>query len=315
MTTRHLVDPELLPLLDFVPQLTLTRETLPAMREMKFEVPGDEPPGDPPRLLEVPGPVGAPPVPIRLFVPRGEARLRPGILQIHGGGYVLGSAEISDAENRVMALEQDAVIVSVDYRLAPETPFPGPVEDCYAALQWFAANAGELGVDPDRIVVLGASAGGGLAAATALLARDRGGPRLAGQFLIYPMLDYRTGGEEDRSRNPHVGEFIWTRDFNRFGWDAMRGTEPIDPARIHHLSPALAEDLSALPPTYIGTGALDLFLEEDVDYAMRLAHAGIATELHVYPGAIHAFDMMGGSEVARCFAADLASALKRAFRR
>jgi triacylglycerol lipase len=281
---------------------------------MKFEVPGDEPPGDPPRLLDVPGPAGAPRVPIRLFTPRGEPRLRPGILQIHGGGYILGSAEISDAENRVMAAGQDAVIVSVDYRLAPETPFPGPVEDCYAALCWLADNADELGVDPERIVVLGSSAGGGLAAATALVARDRGGPKLAGQYLIYPMIDHRTGGEQHRGANAHVGEFIWTRGLNRFGWDAMRGTEPIDPARIHHFSPALAEDLSGLPPTYIATGALDLFLEEDVDYAMRLAHAGIPTELHVYPGAIHAFDMMSGSEVARCFAADLASALKRGFR-
>ena len=200
------------------------------MREMKFEVPGDEPPGDPPRLLDVPGPPGAPPVAIRLFVPRGEARPQARdppdswrrLCSRYGRDQRCG--EPGDGGSNRMPSSSPSNTASRRRRLSP-----GRSEDCYAALLWFAANAGELGVDPDRIVVMGSSAGGGLAAAIALLARDRGGPGLAGQFLIYPMIDHRTGGDEHAGSNPHVGEFIWTRELNRFGWDAMRGAGPIDP--------------------------------------------------------------------------------------
>jgi triacylglycerol lipase len=315
MTTRHLIDPELLPLLDLFPELALSVAALPEIRAMPMELFGVLPEEQKPEVVDVPGPAGAPDVPLRIFVPASGPTPRPAIFHIHGGGYVVGKAEINDLSNRSRCDEHQAVIASVDYRLAPETPFPGPLEDCYAAMSWLVANCERFGVDPNRIVVLGESAGGGLAAALALLARDRGGPRLAGQFLIYPMIDHRTGGDEDVRRNPTVGEFIWTRESNRFGWASMRGQSEIEADRLYHFSPALAGDLSGLPPSYIATGSLDLFLDEDVDYAVRLVHAGVPTELHVYPGAIHAFDSVVEADVAKRFAADLASALNKAFRK
>ena len=171
-----------------------------------------------------------------------------------------------------------------------------------------------LGVDPARIVVMGESAGGGLAAALALMARDRGGPSLAGQVLIYPMLDWRTGGPDDLYRNRHTGEFVWTRAKNRYGWEALRGDYRAEDERKAWFSPALAEDLSGLPPAYISTGALDLFLDEDLDYARRLIDCGVQTELHVYPGAIHAFEMVPGTGLAEQAAMDLRRGLDRLLR-
>jgi triacylglycerol lipase len=205
------------------------------------------------------------------------------------------------------------VIVSVDYRLCPETPFPGPQEDNYAGLLWLAEHAEELGVDPSRIVVMGESAGGGLAASLALMARDRGGPRLAGQVLVYPMLDWRTGGPDDCWKNRHTGEFIWTHAKNQFGWNALRGDYSPTDARKGWFSPALADDLAGLPPTYMMTGALDLFLDEDLDYARRLADAGVPIELHVYPGAIHAFEMVPDTALQRQAMTDLERGFRRLF--
>jgi triacylglycerol lipase len=313
MSTRHLVDPELLPMLEMIPPLEIDHRNLAEVRAQGPLMPVELPPGAEPEPAEAPARDGASPVPLRIFIPKGAAKLRPAILQIHGGGYVLGSAEMSDVGNHSLAAEQDAVVVSVDYRLAPETPFPGPLEDCYAGLEWLASHAADLGVDPSRIMVFGQSAGGGLAAALALLARDRGGPKLAAQFLVYPMIDHRTGGDEDVRPNPMVGEFLWTRPLNRFGWSSLRGEDDIPQERLGHFSPALAQDLAGLPPAYVATGALDLFLEEDVDYALRLIRAGVPTDLHVYPGAFHAFDLMAEAQVSKRFATDLASAFRQAF--
>jgi acetyl esterase len=311
VSTHHLVDREVLPILEIFPAMELNGETLAAIRATPPPAAPGVAPGDPPEVINVPGPPGAPDIALRVFVPKGEARRRPAIYHIHGGGYVLGTAAMMDAANSARAAEQDAVVVAVDYRLAPETAFPGPLEDCYAGLGWIAAQAPRFGIDPDRIVVLGESAGGGLAAALTLLARDRGGPRIAGQFLIYPMLDHRTGSEDEVTSNPLTGEFIWTREHNQFGWRALRGAEPIGPQRMGYFSPALATDLSGLPPCFLVTGSLDLFLEEDVDYALRLIRSGVPTEFHSYAGAIHAFDMVMEAAVSRRFAADLGSAIKR----
>jgi len=307
--TRHLVDPQVLPILDIFPPMELTAQTLTTIRATP-PLPG-APPEIPPELISVPGASGAPEVGLRVFVPRAQARRRAAIYHIHGGGFVLGTAAMSDFANSARATEQNAVVVSVDYRLAPEAAFPGPLEDCYAGLCWIAANAQRLGIDPEGIMVLGESAGGGLAAALALLARDRGGPRIAGQFLIYPMLDHRTGGGDEVRPNPLTGEFIWTRAHNQFGWQAMRGSGVIDADRMGHFSPALAQDLSGLPPCFLATGSLDLFLEEDVEYALRLLRAGVPTELHLYDGAIHAFDLVVDAAVSQRFAADLSDALRR----
>ena len=207
---------------------------------------------------------------------------------------VAGTPDVEDAASLALAQAHGALVVAVDYRLAPETPFPGPVEDGYAALDWLFTHAAEVGADPARIVVMGESGGGGLAAALVLLTRDRGQHQLRGQVLIYPMLDPRTGTAAAPVDNPMTGEFVWTRAANQFGWHALRGTAPIPPERIGHFAPALAEELAGLPPTFIGVGALDLFLEEDVAYALRLARAGVPVAAHVYPGSVHAFNTAPG---------------------
>jgi acetyl esterase/lipase len=223
---------------------------------------------------------------------------------------VLGSADQDEGTVKEIVSAVGCAAVSVDYRLAPETPHPGPVEDCYAALMWLHAHAAELGVDPDRIAIGGASAGGGLAAALALLARDRGEVALAFQLLIYPMLDDRTVTHSDP--HPLTGEFIWTPDANRFGWFSLLGQEPGGADVSPYAAAARAEDLAGLPPTYISVGALDLFLEEDMEYARRLIRAGVPTELHVYPGAYHGFNMTPNARIVQSFTRDVTSALRRA---
>jgi acetyl esterase/lipase len=202
-------------------------------------------------------------------------------------------------------------VASVEYRLAPEHPFPAPQDDCFAALEWLAANAADLGVDPQRIGIIGESAGGGLAAAVALMARDRGGPALAAQFLTYPMLDHRTGSDGCPYGNPTTGEFVWTRTRNVFGWEALRGDYQPNDARKGWFSPTLADDLAGLPATWIGTGSLDLFLDEDLDYARRMIAAKVPVELHSYPGAIHAFNAVAEAGIAKAFNRDLLGAIAR----
>lgn len=308
--TRHLVDPEIEMMLE-MPALDLTNEALPEIRANPLFT-GAEVPPPPFPVSEAFAPVeGAPDVRLVVMNPPSKATNRGAILHIHGGGMVVGTPESALADKPQLALDHDCVVVSVDYRLAPETPFPGPQEDNYAALLWLVDNAASLGVDPARIVVMGESAGGGLAASLALMTRDRGGPRLAGQVLIYPMLDWRTGGPGDPYRNRHTGEFIWTREKNRFGWEALRGAYQPTDERKAWFSPALADDLARAAPAYIITGALDLFLDEDLDYARRLIDCGVTTELHVYPGAIHAFEMVPGTGLAEQAAMDLRRGLGR----
>jgi triacylglycerol lipase len=294
-----------------MPSLDLTDESLPEIRANPLFTGELVPPPPFPVSEAFAASPHGPDVRMVVMNPPSDARNRGAVLHLHGGGMVVGTPDRAVADKPHLALEHDCVVVSVDYRLCPETPFPGPQEDNYAALGWLADNAASLGVDPAKIVVMGESAGGGLAASLALMARDRGGPRLAGQVLIYPMLDWRTGGPDDRHRNRHTGEFIWTRDKNRYGWEALRGGyEPTDP-RKGWFSPALAEDLSGLAPAYISTGALDLFLDEDLDYARRLIDGGVQTELHVYPGAIHAFELVPGTGLAAQAAMDLRRGLAR----
>jgi triacylglycerol lipase len=261
----------------------------------------------------VAGPDGAPDV--RLLVFGQDARTDetgvglPSILYIHGGGFVAGDPEMVSETCAALARETRSVVVAVDYRLAPETPFPGPLEDCFAALSWIHDHAHRLGIDTGRIALLGQSAGGGLAAALAQLTRDRGGPRVATQFLLYPMLDARTGTTDEPVHNPSVGQFLWTRSANRFGWDAMRGGQPVSGERLGHFSPSQATRFDDLPPAYIAVGSIDLFLDEDVAYAMNLSRAGVPVELHVYPGGLHGFDALPGP-LASAFRRDLVNAIK-----
>jgi triacylglycerol lipase len=229
---------------------------------------------------------------------------------MHGGGYVAGSAASMTPLHQQLANELHCAIVSVEYRVAPETAFPGAIEDCYAGLSWTYSNARDLGIDAAWIGVMGESAGGGLAAALALMARDRGEVPLAFQHLIYPMIDDRTCVLDDP--HPFTGEFIWPAHNNRFGWTALLGHEPGRADVSPYAAAARASDVSRLPPTFIGTGALDLFLEENLEYARRLTRAGVPVELHVYPGAFHAFNLMPGARTAEAARRDSREALRRA---
>jgi acetyl esterase/lipase len=220
-----------------------------------------------------------------------------------------------DGLNWHLAYDSQAVVVAVEYRLAPETPFPGPLNDCYCGLVWVFANAAPLNVDSKRIAVMGESGGGGLAAAVALKARDRAEVRLAGQMLIYPMLDYRTGSPREDQPNPTTGHFGWTRNNNQFGWRCFRGDLDLSSEQIGYFSPALAAQIASLPPTFIAVGSLDLFMDEDLAYASRLSRAGVAVEFHLYPGAIHGFDLMRDTALGRQFRFDQLEALRRWFNR
>jgi acetyl esterase/lipase len=316
MDTRHLVDPELAAMIDQFPPFQFTPEILPQMRAMAAEQLAQMLPLMPefPAIAvsehHVPGPANAPEVRVLVYRPQSAQQPLPALLWIHGGGYVIGSADQDDLRAKTIVDAVGCTVVSVDYRLAPETAHPGPVEDCYAALTWLHAHAAELGVDPHRIAIGGASAGGGLAAALGLLARDRGVLPVMFQLLIYPMLDDRTVTLPEP--HPHTGEFIWTHDANHFGWSSLLGGEPGGADVSPYAAPARAEQLAGLPPTYLCVGALDLFLDEDLDYARRLLHAGVPTELHVYPGAYHGFNMVPDAQVSLAFNRDLTDALRRA---
>jgi triacylglycerol lipase len=240
----------------------------------------------------VPGSTGAPDVRVLIYSPDTKAAAPvPAYLHIHGGGYILGVPEMNDGMNRSTVVEHGCVVVSVDYRLAPETRYPGALEDCYAALLWLHKNAGQLGVDHSRIAIGGESAGGGHAAALAILARKRGEVPICLQLLDSPMIDDRTGSVSDP--HPYCGEFVWTPASNRFGWGALLGVEPGASDVPADAVPARTKDLSRLPPTFITVGALDLFAEENIEYARRLIRAGVPTELHVIPGAYHGFGVVG----------------------
>lgn len=247
-------------------------------RDGRFEV----------RRLTVPGPDGAPDVPILLCLPSASAGPHATIYAIHGGGMVAGtcdSVELVGELERAEAL--GLAVVSVEYRVAPEDPDPAPVQDCYAACAWIAENGASLGLDTGRIVVSGASAGGGLAAGLALLARDRGGPRLAGQMLLGPMLD-------DRCNTPSAAQFdgvgIWDRTSNLTGWTALLGDRRGTADVSWYAAPARATDLSGLPPAFIDVGEAEALRDEAVDYAVRISRAGGQAELHVWGGAFHSFD-------------------------
>jgi acetyl esterase/lipase len=238
------------------------------------------------------------------YQPTAAAAPGSAALYLHGGGMIFGLEHIGAiyelAVGDYVAASGVPMLV-VDYRIAPEHPDPTPVEDCYAALVWLAQNAPRLGVDPSRIAVMGDSAGGGLAAGVSLLARDRGGPAVAQQILIYPMLDDRT-----TTSDPQIEPFLtWTYDDNITGWSALLGEKAGADGVSPYAAPARADDLTGLPDTYIDVGDLDIFRDEDVAYARRLADAGVPTELHVYPGCPHAFEALApGADISRRVIAD-----------
>ncbi|MFE2728416.1 alpha/beta hydrolase [Kitasatospora sp. NPDC059327] len=235
----------------------------------------------------VPGPAGAPDVSLLICRPAGLEGSRPAVYYTHGGGMMFGNNRLGMDMMLEWAAELGLVVVSVEYRLAPEHPHPAPVEDCYAGLVWTAAHAAELGIDPERIVIAGVSAGGGLTAALALLARDRGGPALLGQMLLGPMLDDRN---DTVSAHQMAGLGVWDRAANEAGWTALLGRARGGPDVSPYAAPARATDLSDLPAAFIDVGSAETFRDEDISYAGRLWQAGGKAELHVWPGGFHGFD-------------------------
>lgn len=293
------IDPEIGALLAGVPAVVgpLNESTLAAARTQRMTPLDGVPLSD--RVtrqdVTVPGPPGGPDVVVRIHRPVDLDGPAPCLYSIHGGGYVLGDRSMDDLRMDRWCPQLGFVGISVEYRLAPETPFPGPLEDCYAALEWVFDHAGDLGVDPARIGIGGASAGGGLAAALALLARDRGRIRPTFQMLAYPMIDDRQATPSSRWDVP-----IWSPEQNTFGWRSYLGDLYGTEAVPYLAAPARAEDLEGLPPALVFVGTLDGFCDEDVSYATRLYQAGVATEMHVYPGAPHGFDGLApGTAVAR----------------
>lgn len=259
------------------------------------------------REVMVRGRDGDPDVRLRLYRPTFSDGPMGALYWIHGGGMIMGDLDSSDLACRAIARDAACVVVAVDYRLAPETPHPGPIEDCYAGLAWLFGSADDLGVHSGRIAIGGASTGGGLAASLAHLVRDRGEFEVVYQWLIYPMLDDRNVTPSSRRiTDPRV----WCRDYNLVGWKALLGPAAGGDDVSPYAAAARATDLSGLPPAFIAVGEFDLFLDEDIAYAQRLLAAGVPTELHVYPGAFHGSDRLVDAPISRRQVADRMAALR-----
>ena len=257
----------------------------------------------------VTGHAGAPDVRVRLYHPAPGRASGAAFYWIHGGGMIGGSVEMSDAYCARLADELGVLVASVDYRLAPEYPYPAPLDDCYAGLAWLAGAAGELGFDRSRIAIGGGSAGAGLAAGLALMARDRGEVAVCYQHLVYPMLDDRNA---TRSSHAILDSRVWCRDTNTVGWNAYLGGRAGQDGVEPYAAPARARDLAGLPPAYICVGTLDLFVDEDIAYAQALLAAGVPVELHVYPGAFHgSVNSVPDSALSRRWRDDETAALER----
>ena len=250
---------------------------------------------------QIPGPAGAPEVTVRVYVPKSRAAAVPAILYLHGGGFYAGSIDTEHSGAAALARGLNVVVVSVDYRLAPEHPFPAGLEDCYAALVWLHDHADELGIDTGRIAVNGGSAGGGLAAGLALLARDRGGPALCFQYLGIPELD-------DRLQTPSMQQFhdtpMWSRPAAEKSWEwylgDAHGRDDVSP----YAAPARATDLAGLPPAYISTMEFDPLRDEGIHYALGMLAAGVSVELHSFPGTFHGSGIVTTAAVNRREAAE-----------
>jgi acetyl esterase/lipase len=258
------------------------------------------------------GPAESPPVRIFIVRPPHRKSARPAILHMHGGGFIVGNGAEYLPVLQAQSMALDCVIVSVDYRLAPETPFPGSLEDNYAALKWLCANAEQLGAAPDLIALQGESAGGGHAAMLAIAARDRGEIPVRFLCLTYPMLDDRTGSS--RAVPEHAGEYCWTAKYNRMGWSALLGVAAGSAKVPDGAAPARTVSLAGLPATFMWVGGLDLFAQENLVFASRLSEAGVAVELHLFPGIYHGFDGFApGAPVTIAYKLTMLRALAAAF--
>jgi acetyl esterase/lipase len=305
-----LVDPELLPALKQFPAYDLSAEMVAKFRQ----IPGMPPlPAPRPQPVErhIPGPPGAPEVRLWVVDPAPLEKSKPLLLHMHGGGFMMTDPLLMP-QLQGIATDCHCVVVSVDYRLAPETRYPGSLQDNYAALKWVHAHSEELGIDRSRIAVGGESAGGGHAASLAIHARDRNEVPIIFQLLIYPQLDDRTGSSHPAP--PAIGHFMWTPSANRLAWSSLLGVPAASSKVPVSAVPARVASVAGLPPAWIGVGSIDLFVEEDMEYARRLVHAGVATELSVVRGAFHGFDLLvPDAEASQQFSAGWKTALRKAF--
>ncbi|TCP92176.1 acetyl esterase/lipase [Cricetibacter osteomyelitidis] len=273
------------------------------------------------RLADIPQPAAKitapangeqPAVDLYVYRPsKAEDKKLPVIYYTHGGGYIMGVARQSGTLLQSLADRHNVVAVSVEYRLATAAPFPADINDAYHGLSYVQKNAEIFGIDPNKTILLGDSAGGGLTARLALYARDKAElPQPIGQVLIYPMLDYRTGSVESLYPEDHTGEFVWTRASNRFGWATLRSGQSIEAGQMPYFSAATATNLKGLPPTYLVVGDLDLFVHEDLDYASRLIAGNVPTRVNVIPNFYHAAqDIAPDSPEAKSFTENLNQAI------
>ncbi|WGE89879.1 alpha/beta hydrolase [Actinobacillus arthritidis] len=239
----------------------------------------------------------------------------PVVYFIHGGGYLIGNARQNNASLFELANLNNVAVVSVEYRLATQAVFPADINDVYHGLAYVLNNADKFNIDPSKAIIMGESAGGGLAARLGLKVRDQGEFKLKGQVLIYPMLDYRTGSESSLYHSPNTGEFVWTAEFNRIGWQTLKGTQKISEQQSPYYSAATAKNLAGLPHTYMMVGDMDLFVNEDLDYANRLVQAGVKTDLQVISGVYHAFELFNpASPQTKAYKAGRTEAISRMLR-
>ena len=312
-----MIDPELTAVLDFMPVIGL-EDPVAARREFEKLLVAMRTPLPEAELLDIedrliPGLEGDPEVSVRVYRPKAAAARPaaavPGVLLIHGGGFVIGSVEAEHAGAVMTAANLGAVLVSVDYRLAPEHPYPAGLHDCYAALTFLHAEASALGVDPERVALLGTSAGGGLAAATALLARDRGGLPVCFQMLHIPELDDRL---ETPSMRTFVDSPLWNRPLAVKSWEfylgALAGKDDVPV----YAAPARATDLAGLPPAYVSTAENDPLRDEGIAYALGMLQAGVSVELHQFPGTFHGSALVPTAAVSRRAAQEASVVLRRA---
>jgi acetyl esterase len=310
------IDPELTALVDLLPEIDLTdpvaaRAGFEAMlAAIRTDIPGVETLDIEDRFI--PGWEGEPDVGVRVYRPRDVAGAAagavPGVVLIHGGGFIIGSVEAEHVGAALMAIKVGAVVVSVEYRLAPEHPFPAGLHDCYAALSFVAQEAGALGVDPERIALCGTSAGGGLAAATALLARDLGGPAVCFQMLHIPELDDRL---ETPSMRGFVDSPVWNRPLAVMSWKAYLGATHDADDVSPYAAPARAADLSGLPPAYLSTAENDPLRDEGILYGLRLLQAGVSVELHQFHGTFHGSAMVTTAAISKRAQKESVVALRR----
>lgn len=322
MTTDERLDPELAAALADFPRdydpaeslddpavLSMLRSTLDLLALSGAALPTDERVRVENQAID--GPAGPGALGLRIYRPVSAVEPLPAVVFCHGGAFILGDTYADERRCLAFAAAADCVVVSVEWRHAPEHPFPAGVEDAYAALAWSHAQAVHIGVDPARIAVAGASSGGAFAAALALMARDRGGPKLALQLLVYPVID-------DRLESPSMREFddtpLWTSRSSALMWDHYLGPERGETSP--YAAPARAASLHGLPPAYVMVAELDPLRDEAVDYARRLLEAGVPTELHCFPGTFHGFDIVAPhATVARLAVEEQVRALARAFAR